>query len=330
MKTSKKFLLLAIFSATVSFSNFSPVSAELPPPPPGVELGGGIGAPEPINTQGVKKFFLDIPYASQSDAQKLDIYLPNEGNGPFPVILAVHGGGFQMGDKNSGEINPELTGLTRGYAVVAVNYRLSGEAPFPAAVYDVKSAVRFIKAHAKEYNLNPNKIAAWGDSAGGNLVSMLGTSAGHPELEDFSTGNANESSTVTCVVDWFGPTDFYTMDKLFKESGKKSFQEHDAADSAESLYMGVQVSKIPNLTKFANPESYISKNTVPFFIENGSEDPIVPTQQSKIFYDKLKAVIGEKNVTYILIEGGSHGGSLFETKENLEKVFAFLDKRMKK
>ena len=326
MYISKKFAVCTIFSALLYFANFNNVSAE----PVQIDVAGGIGEPSPINRQGVKKMWLDIPYANQSDAQKLDIYLPNAGKGPFPVILAIHGGGFQMGDKNSGEINPELTGLNRGYAVVAVNYRLSSEAAFPAAVFDVKSAVRFIKAHAKEYNLNPKKIAAWGDSAGGNLAAMLGTSAGHFELEDFSTGYENQSSAVNCVVDWFGPTDFYSMDKLFKDSGKISFQEHNSADSAESLYMGVQVSKIPNLVKFANPETYISKNTVPFFIENGSEDPIVPTQQSKIFAEKLKNIIGEKNVTYILLPGAGHGGSMFETQENLDKVFAFLDSHLKK
>lgn len=153
------------------------------------------------NIHGVSRQWHDVPYADQSPAQKLDIFLPDTGEGPYPVILAIHGGGFMGGDKDSGEVNAEMTGLTRGYAVVTVNYRLSGEAPFPAAVYDVKAAVRFLKAHASEYQLDPDRIAAWGDSAGGNLASMLGTTGGHGELEDLSMGNADQDSRVRCVVD---------------------------------------------------------------------------------------------------------------------------------
>ncbi len=283
-----------------------------------------------LDTQNVTQYWLDVPYATQSEAQKLDIYLPNEGEGPFPVILAVHGGGFEFGDKATDEMNPELTGVNRGYAVVSVNYRMSGEAKFPAAVHDVKAAVRFIKAHAAEYDLDATRIAAWGDSAGGNLVSMLGTTAGHPELEDLTMGNAYYDSSVTCVVNWFGPTDFSEMDALFEESGTKSAMRHSSSDSPESKYMGVAVELIPNLVGFANPESYISKDTVPFFIENGSEDTNVPTQQSVKFSEKLKKVIGEDKVVYIQLPNTGHGGPAFSTDENLDKVFAFLDKYMKK
>jgi acetyl esterase/lipase len=326
----RRLLLLAACVSVFSMGNCFAVTANMLPvglnlAVPGMPQGG----PSPINTQGAKQKWLDVPYASQSAAQKLDIYLPNNGKGAFPVILAVHGGGFMVGDKNSGEVNAELNGLNRGYAVVCVNYRLSGEAAFPSAVYDVKAAVRFLKAHAAEYNLDANRIAAWGDSAGGNLVSMLGTTAGHAELEDMSMGNADQSSAVNVVVDWFGPTNFNQMDAEFKTNGKKSFQQHDTADSAESRYMGAQITTIPDKVKLADPETYISKSTVPFFIENGSEDGIVPTQQSVDFAAKLKKVIGKDKVTYIQLKGANHGGPQFETQENLDKVFAFLDKHLK-
>jgi acetyl esterase/lipase len=121
-----------------------------------------------------KTKFTDIAYATTSETQKLDIYLPNEGKDPFPVIIAFHGGGFSEGDKSSDYTDHMLQGLNHGYAVVTVDYRLSGEAKFPASINDAKAAIRFIKVNAAQYNLNPNKIALWGSSAGGNLAALAG------------------------------------------------------------------------------------------------------------------------------------------------------------
>jgi len=115
--------------------------------------------PSPPN---IKNKFTDIAYATKSNTQKLDIYLPNEGKGPFPVIIIFHGGGFWGGDKSNDDIENRLQGLNHGYAVVTVDYRLSDEAKFPAAINDAKAAIRFIKVNAAQYNLNPNKIALWG------------------------------------------------------------------------------------------------------------------------------------------------------------------------
>ena len=151
----------------------------------------------------------DLVYATVSPAEKLDLYIPTTGNGPFPVVVMVHGGGFMMGDKADGA---GLAGvdqlLAAGYAVASINYRLSGEAKYPAQINDAKAAVRFLRANAAKYNLNPDKFGAWGASAGGNLVSLLGTTCGVTELEGADLGNADQSSCVQAVVDWFGPIDF--------------------------------------------------------------------------------------------------------------------------
>ncbi|MGX2949908.1 alpha/beta hydrolase fold domain-containing protein [Ursidibacter sp. B-7004-1] len=319
MKKTLSYLVLALGLATMQTSSADTLDS----------LREVMSKLPPINTHGVTQIWRDVPYAHQSDAQKLDIYLPNNGKAPYPVVIAIHGGGFVIGDKYTGEVNPQMSSLTRGYAVVSINYRLAQEAPFPAAVNDVKAAVRFIKANAEKYQLDPTKIIAWGDSAGANLASMLGTTADHPQLEDLSQGNAEHNSRVNAVVNYFGPTDFGAMDAQFKQSGKFSVQEHNAADSGESLYMGIQITKIPNLVQFANPQSYISKNTVPFFIMNGSEDPIVPTEQGENFAKALEKVIGKQNVTYIKLQGAGHGTAEFEQKENLDKVFEFMQKHLK-
>ena len=140
--------------------------------------------------------------------QKLDLYLP-QGDGPFPLIVNVHGGGFMMGDKSDPPSQPAIAQfLANGYAVASIGYRLSAEAKAPAQIQDVKAAVRWLRANAAKYNLNPDKFAGFGGSAGGSLVALLGTSCGVAELEGADLGNSDQSSCVQAVVDWFGPTDF--------------------------------------------------------------------------------------------------------------------------
>jgi acetyl esterase/lipase len=281
------------------------------------------------NTDYIKRKWIDIAYANQSQAQKLDIYLPEEGDGPYPVILSIHGGAFKSGDKGDGQVNAMLEGLKRGYAVVSVNYRLSGEAIWPAQIQDVKAAIRWIRANSKQYKLNSGKIASWGGSAGGHLSAMAGTSGNVKELEDLSQGNADQSSRVQAVVDWFGPTDFLKMDEQAKESKVANPQVHSIPDSPESQLIGKNLQDAPDLVKAANPETYISKDDPPFFIQHGLNDPLVPYPQSVNFAKKLEQTLGKEKVTLELIPGTGHGGPNFQTKENIDKVFAFLDKYLK-
>ncbi len=284
--------------------------------------------PPSANTSYVQKKWLDVAYASTSAAQTMDIYLPNEGPGPFPVIVHIHGGAFKMGDKADGQLTPVLEALKRGYAIASINYRLSGEAIFPAQIFDVKAAIRFIRANAKKYQLNPDKIATWGGSAGGHLAAMAGTTGGVAALEDLTLGNANESSNVQAVVDWFGPINFNTMDLQFKASGKGR-ADHDEANSPESLLVGKKITEAQDLVAKASPASYITRDDPPFFIQHGTADQLVPFEQSVDFARILTAKLGKKKVQFIPLEGAKHGGPAFGTPENLAKVFVFLDKLFK-
>jgi len=291
-------------------------------------LTDGSAQSRKANTDNIKRKWLDIAYDVKSQAQKLDIYIPDDGDGPFPVILSIHGGAFKSGDKDDGQVTPMLEGLKRGYGVVSINYRLSGEAIWPAQIYDVKAAIRWIRANAKKYKLNPDKIAAWGGSAGGHLSSIAGTSGNVMELEDLSQGNADQSSRVQAVVDWFGPTDFLKMDEQLKESRVANPQTHSIPDSPESELIGKNLEDAPELVKEANPETYITKDDPPFFIQHGLVDHLVPYQQSVNFAKKLEQVIGKENVTLILLPETDHGGPNYQTEENLNKVFVFLDKTL--
>jgi acetyl esterase/lipase len=284
----------------------------------------------PARIAHIQRKYLDIPYANTSSTQRLDIYLPDKGEGPFPVIMSIHGGAFMGGDKSDGQVNPMLEGLKRNYTVVAVNYRLSWEAHFPALIQDVKAAVRWIRANAARYHFDKDKIAAWGRSAGSYLSVMLGTSVGVKEMEDLSLGNPDQPCDVQAVVDWFGPTNFFTMDALLTESGipPEAGKEHNGENSPESLLLGQQITEIPDLVKAANPETYITPAAPPFFIQHGTRDATVPVQHSVELAAKLGQTSGEDNVILELIEGAEHEDPRFETPENVQKVFGFLDQTL--
>jgi acetyl esterase/lipase len=280
------------------------------------------------NTKAIKRKWVNLPYANVSASQKLDIYLPNEGNGPFPIIMAIHGGAFILGDKADMQLNPMLKGLQRGYAIVSINYRLSNEAKFPKNVQDVKAAIRWIRTYGNQYMLKTDKIAVWGGSAGGYLAAMAGVSANIMDLNDSSLGNPQQSDRVQAVVDWFGPVNFLTMDQQLKASGN-GIPNHSESNSPESKLLGQKITEIPDRVKIANPETYISSDDPPFLIEHGSKDPLVPTQQSEIFAAKLIAANGDQKTILHILQGAHHGSSEFSSPENLQLVFDFLDKYLK-
>ena len=291
--------------------------------------GGGILMGKPA-AFSVSPTFKDIPYQEGSNSKKLDVYLP-AGSGPFPVVINIHGGGFKFGDK-SGVF--ETTGkafLNAGYALVSIDYRLSGEAPFPAAVQDAKAAVRFLRANAGEYKINPEKIALFGQSAGGNIAAMVATTANISDFDDPTFGNANVSSEVQAVINWFGPTDFVQMDAQAKVQGcSASDQTHNNADSFESVYLGAAVPSVPELVKKSNPITYISKDTPPFLIQKGDQDCTVPIENTKMLADALTAA--GLDVQYDLLKNAGHGDMggtpVFESESNIKKVIDFLNSKL--
>jgi acetyl esterase/lipase len=284
--------------------------------------------PEPPPMMDVDQFerkWLDVVYAKQSKMQQMDIYLPEKNQGHFPVIVAIHGGAWMICDKRDAQQYPMLEGLKRGYAIVSINYRLSHEAKFPAQIYDCKAAIRYIRAHAKEYSLDPDRIAAWGGSAGGHLSSLLGTSAGVKELEDLSMGNPSQSSAIQAVIEWFGPTEsFLKMDKQFKASGKGA-QDHSAAQSPESLLLGKTITQVPEMVKKASPLTYLTTNCPPFLIQHGSEDELVPVEQSIHFAEAIRRIAGKDKVIFEILKGSFHADPNFDTPQNAGRCLDFLD-----
>lgn len=284
---------------------------------------------KPADISMIEIKHLDIPYAFVSKSQTLDIYLPDKAEGKFPVLIHIHGGAFKKGDKRDHQLTPYLEGLKRGYAVVTINYRLSDEAKFPAAVHDCKAAVRFIKAMADTYGFDRNRIAVVGGSAGGNLSAMIALTPKNHELDDLGLGHPEFDTQVNACVDWFGPTDFLAMDNQLAQNGLGP-QNHSEADSPESLYMGGQITKLdPSIVAQANPMTYVHPDSPFFLIQHGDVDHLVPVQQSIAFAEKLKEVAGENHVEFSILKGADHGDPQFASQANIDRVFAFLDRVLK-
>lgn len=276
----------------------------------------------------IRRKWLDLPYASLSPSQKLDIYLPDKGDGPFPVILYIHGGGFASEDKRRIHLLPFLKGIEREYAVVGVDYRLSGEAVFPAGLQDVKAAIRWLRANSRQYHLDGDRIAACGGSSGGNYAAMICLTDRVTELDDLSLGNPDHPCNVQAAVDWYGPTDFLKMDEQLEENGFGP-GNHGEADSPESRYVGAKISDVPLKVVLANPMTYVHDRMPPILIQHGRLDTLVPVQQSMIFVEKLEKYVSPDRFEFDIIEGAGHADPLFETDENMNRVFAFLDKHLK-
>lgn len=297
---------------------------------------GGLVSEESVDTSSITNKYLDVEYGTTSNSQKMDIYLPEniDESQQVPVIIYVHGGAFKMGDKSAGCLKSVLEGVKKGYAVVSVNYRLSSEEIFPAGVEDIKAAIRYLRANASEYNLDIDNFAIWGESAGGNLASMIGTTGDDTTFDDASLGNTDQSSAVQAVVDWFGPLEFTKMDEQFETLGiTPKMGTTSSANSPESAYIGADISQNEELAQKANPANYITENDPAFLIQHGTADSNVPITQSENFAKALASVIGSDNVTFETMEGAGHGdmGSVkaFETEENIERVFEFLDSQLK-
>jgi acetyl esterase/lipase len=262
----------------------------------------------------------------------MDIYLPNDGDGPFPVILFAHGGGYFTGDKGDYETYPPLEGLKRGYAVCAINYTLSAEALFPRQIQEGKAALRFMRANAKQYSLDTSCIIAWGMSAGANLVAMLATTGykHFPELEDYAMGYADQPCNVDAAMIWFCPTYFPDTQRLIEAAGVKPLHVSHGDDYVIAWYFGLPVEDAPDLCEAANPETYISAQTPPFVIQHGKLDGIVPYLQSVQFADKLTKTIGADKVKLTLFNDYMHADRRFETMHNCSLVLDQLEELLQR
>jgi len=267
------------------------------------------------------KTFKDLEYARHGDrSMKLDLYVPEKGEGPFPLVVWIHGGGWIGGDKN--DCPPLNLGFCqKGYAAASLSYRFSPVAPFPAQLEDVKAAIRWLRASSGEYNLAPDHIGVWGASAGGHLVCLLGVTG---TTKQFDVGeNLDQSSEVQAVCNFFGPTDVLT--------GLDGFDpKTDLTKALIDMYtklLGGPVEEKKDVALMASPTTYVDEHAAPFLHVHGTVDLLVPVEQAEKLHDKLR----QANVSsrlFILPQSG-HGGEEFMSQKMLKEIQIFFDKNLK-
>lgn len=273
-----------------------------------------------------EKTYLDIAYANESKHQKMDIIIPNEGEGPFPLIINIHGGAWFFGDKRNVHTRSGIQLAFKGYAVATINYRLSGDAKWPSQIYDCKAAVRFLRANADKYNIKTDKIGVIGNSAGGHLAAMLATTNGQPEYEELLMGNSEYSSDVQAVATWYGVFDLVKTEEhkkqLVKEGETYKFEDDGVAEGL----MGCNLKENEDKYAYASPIYHINKNMIPMLIQQGTSDKVVPYLQAIDFFNKYVKFCGDKDVHIDLLEAADHGDDAFRTDENMYKILKFMDK----
>lgn len=275
---------------------------------------GAQGRPLPPGVEALR----DLPYAeTDNPRQKLDLFLPkaHKGDKPLPVIVFIHGGGWRGGDKNGGIGNVGRFVESGEYAGASIGYRLTNEAQWPAQIHDCKAAIRWIKAHAKEYNLDATKIGVWGTSAGGHLVSFLGTSGDVKELEGTLGEHLDQNSRVTCVMNFFGPENFLTMVRQ-----PSTVDRTKGNDYPEALLLGGPVQEKEAAAKEASPVTHVSKGDAAFFTAHGTKDPLVPFAQAQ----EIHAALQKAEVPSLLQEM-TNGGHGFRSPILDERVKQFFD-----
>jgi acetyl esterase/lipase len=257
----------------------------------------------------------DLVYGKGGDVElKLDLAVP-KGEGPFPAILCIHGGGWRGGNRQD-LANTIETFAGRGYVAATLSYRLVPAAKFPAQIEDCKAAVRWLRANASKYHVDPNRVGVMGFSAGGHLSCLLGTSDKNDGLEG-TGGNPEQSSRVQAVVSFFGPTDFTVRN-----------WSDELEENLLVPFIGGAFKDKPELYKRVSPIAYVTKDDPPFLFFHGTEDTLVSIRHSRILADKLQAVGVAAKV--VAMEGEGHGWRGDKLRQSIDQTLAFFDEHLKK
>lgn len=288
-----------------------------------------------VDPSQFKRCWQGISYASEDPRQVLDIYLPNEGDGPFPLIVFIHGGGWVSGDRRESTMPGVFKVMSQGYALACIEYRLAPEATWPEPLEDVRCAIRFLRAHANEYELKADKIAVWGNSAGAHLANMVAALAGRPMFSGRRLGYMEQSDAVQCVISLYSPLDMYQIalcDRTIDEdqqmaTGGVAGQPGvpDDMNKPHNMLMGFNILRNPEAAVIASPMAFVSEDFPPALYMHGIEDQIVPYTQSVAMAKKVNYLCGDDRAKLRLFENAMHGAPSMKTDESVNEVLDFVD-----
>ena len=288
---------------------------------------------EMVDVSNVIRKWLNVPYSSLSSGQVLDIYLPAEGNGPFPTYIFIHGGAFIAGDKQDVQFLLAADGINRGYAVVSLEYRKGFESKAPCGLYDIKTAIRFLKAHAKDYCLDPDRFALGGDSAGAYYAVFAAATAGIPAFDGPDPLFSEISGNVKAVIAQCGCYDLLTLTPPpeAEAAAPKEFVPGTIPINLMSIYVGANPRLFPDLAVLLNPITYITGDFPPTLIQVGKDDGIVPCAESESLAKIIEKRCGKDRVRFQVFDGWNHCAlNRIVTPDwfmnaNMDRVFGFLD-----
>jgi acetyl esterase/lipase len=255
-----------------------------------------------------------IPYAQADPQQVMDIVRPRDTGQRHPTVVCIHGGGFRAGSRR-GYIEQCIRLAQRGYAAATVDYRLAPAAPFPAAVHDVKAAVRYLRANATRLGIDPDRIGATGGSAGGHLALFLGLTGGMPQFEGEGP-NRGQSSRVACVVDYYGPSDF-----------TKSYGRSVDAAEVLPLFLGGDLNHARIMHIKASPLNWVTPDAAPTLAIQGTKDRYVAYEQSVWIIDRLLSAGVDAELE--TIEGADHGFKGADAERAERRMLEFFDRYLK-
>ena len=281
--------------------------------------------PKPYQLPAGIRLEKDIAYIEGGDAaQKLDLYVPEApSDKPLPLIVHIHGGGWRAGNKFPCPVTPMVL---KGYAVASVGYRFSQKAVFPAQIQDCQAAIRWLRAHAKQYHFDPDHLGVVGGSAGGHLSALVGTSGGQKAFPSIGS-HLDESDRVQAVIDIYGPADFSTvMQQAAEDQNVKNIFVFNTPSDPYSSLIGTKLDDKPKADA-VSPVHYVSKDSPPFLILHGTHDTLVPYAQSV----QLEAALKAQGVPVWLqtLPGAGHGGPAFGKPAVVQLMQAFFDKHLK-
>ena len=276
-----------------------------------------------LDHENITRKFIGVPYGSSKN-QNMNIYLPAQDDGPFPVIFFLHGGGWQGGSRNDTQVKPFLHGIDRGFAVISCGYRLMPEVHYPENLYDVKAALNFIGEHGSEYMLDTDRLVIAGASAGAHLAMMTAFTQNVPAFTDIEISS---TPIIRAVVDQFGPTDFAAENAHFEESGYARMNPPaPAGKGTVDRLLNADTSANENLLRFVSPIHNVHRDIPPILILHGKYDPMVPYQQSVTLYEKICRVCGNERAKLIISDECTHADTTYENEPYTSEIFGFIEK----